>query len=128
MPPDPDPTTLARALRDAGTPEAEAALLDALREPRGRLTYYRLPPGSDAPRTRSEAKACADWLDHVRARGGRPRGAKDSAPRAKRGGGLVALPCRVTPEARAVVEGLPSAERSAWVSAAILGREPSSPA
>lgn len=115
-----DPAALARALRDDGTPEAEAALLDALREPRGRLTYYRLPPGSDAPRTRSEARACADWLGHVRARGGRPRGAKDSAPRAKRGGGLVVLPCRVSPEARAAVEALPREERSRRVSEAIV--------
>ena len=36
---------------------------------------------------------------------------------------LVPLPCRITPEARAVVEGLPSAERSAWVSAAIVRAE-----
>lgn len=60
-----DPLTLARALRDLGTSEAESALLAALREKRGRLTYYRLPPGADALRTRSEARACADWLDHV---------------------------------------------------------------
>lgn len=136
-----DPLTLARALRDLGTPEAEAALLAALREQRGRLTYYRLPPGSDAPRTRSEARACADWLDHVhrldRPRRGGPRpnsgGARPGAGRkpGRSEDRLVPLPCRVTPEARAVVEGLPSAERSAWVSAAILrsslrGREPSS--
>jgi len=140
-----DPLALARALRDAPSPEAEAALLAALtaalpagREQRGRLVYYRLPPGSDAPRTRSEARACADWLDHVhrldRPRRGGPRpnsgGARPGAGRkpGKAESRLVPLPCRVTPEARAVVEGLPSAERSAWVSAAILAREPSSSA
>lgn len=136
MLPAPDPLTLARALRDQPSPEAEAALLAALREPRGRLVYYRLPPGSGLRRTRSEAKACADWLDHVhrldRPRRGGPRpnsgGARPGAGRkpGRSEDRLVPLPCRITPEARAVVEGLPSAERSAWVSAAILGREPSS--
>lgn len=63
-----------------------------------------------------------DWI----LRAPPPQMGRPKTPPEKRVAWLVPLPCRITPEARAVVEGLPSAERSAWVSAAILGREPSS--
>ncbi len=68
-----------------------------------------------------------DWILRAQVGGARPGAGRKPWVESR----LVPLPCRITPEARAVVEGLPSAERSAWVSAAIVrsslrGREPSS--
>jgi hypothetical protein len=107
---------LARDLQEAGTPEAEASLLDALREQIGRLTYYRLPPGSKSRRTRSAAGACAAWLAHVAPK---PRG-RPRSPAERKARWSVAVPCRITPEARAALEELPRSERGAWLSAVIL--------
>lgn len=72
-----------------------------------------------------------DWRERAPPRqlgGARPGAGRPRASPERRAEWGVPLPCRVTPEARAVVEALPREERSAWVSAAILGREPSSPA